>query len=226
MDLPLTILRPLLRSRTVWKLSGLTYASAVAATRGRFASAQDYLGESEQQMEPLIPYLRGARVLEFGCGLGGNLTSMTNLINAGLGVDVNAGYIRIARKIADKCGAGNVAFKVYNGKSLFPLGSFDFVFSVGVFERLPKPLVESYVTDLTGSVLSSGHLGLYFLMQRALGTTFTRWLGDSAYTFWTEPEVVRLLHSCGLQPTEKIDWGHFADFWICQRQDGRGRSET
>lgn len=191
-------LQSILRSSLAWRLSGLTYTSAVLATRGRILSVDDYLRESETHTSILRPYLStDCRVLEFGSGIGGNLIVNKGRFGFGVGIEINSGYLRIARTLSRRENAGNVEFLHYNGTEMPEHGRFDVVFSIGVFERLPKSDVSRYVHGLMQSLRPGGWLILYFLSTRAKGTKLTSCLGDEAYTFWELDEAAGLLHSAG-----------------------------
>lgn len=56
---------------------------------------------------------------------------------------------------------------------------------------------------------------LYFLMERAKGTKFTKRLGDSAYVFWKEDEIKKLLNDYNCKIIDLIH-AEFADFYICE----------
>lgn len=181
----------ILASNLVWRLSGLTYSSAVFATRGIHESPEKYIEDSQRQMASLASYFtRSSMVLEFGCGLGGNLIASHEGFSHGIGIDVNAGYVRIARRLAERFGVTNARFYAFK-EGHFPCFSrqFDFVFSLGVFERLPPARVRDYANRLSSLTQNSGSLALYFLSERARGTAFTARLGQEAYTFWTESSV-------------------------------------
>src|SRR5215831_17542977 len=89
------------------------------------------------------------RVLEFGCGPGGNLLALRPRLSSGVGVDINPGYIRHARRLARRGSGPRLDFLAYDGRALPPIGpAVDRVFAFGVFERLPAAATERYVRDV------------------------------------------------------------------------------
>lgn len=188
------VIRPLLRSTAAWRLSGLTYYSAVAATRGKYVPVRQYVEESRAQMSEVMADidLTGRRALEFGTGIGGNLIALAGRLSVGIGIDINRGYVRIAKRISKRLGVGNLSFQAYDGGELPNLGQFDLVFSIGVFERLPKSLVRSYLVQLRRALAPGGVIALYFLGEGAKSTEFVTRLGEESYVYWQEEEVRKL----------------------------------
>ena len=201
----------LMRSDLVWRASGLTYPTAVAATNSRVRTVSDYLALTRGHMAPLLPYFpQGGTFLEFGSGLGGNLVAVSHLAKAAIGLDVNPGYVRISRRIARQAGVTNVTFQSYDGVNVPQLGpQFDVVFSVGVFERLPHDRVGRYVSRLVSQLGGNGSAILYFLSPQAARTTFARRLGPKAYAPWDREEVLSLLTGCGLAVSSTIPFKPF-----------------
>ena len=56
---------------------------------------------------------------------------------------------------------------------------------------------------------------LYFLMEKAKGTEFTKKLGDSAYIFWKDAEIKELLTISGLKLLKILNLD-YADLYICE----------
>lgn len=190
----------MLRTDFVWRLTGLSYRTAVIATKGHYIPPADYpthcrrhtdyaIGESLTQ--------RGSRVLEFGCGIGGNLIAISPRIREGVGLDVNKGYVRIARRLATRVGCDNVRFVAYDGQTLPELGKFDLVFSLFVFERLPKESVRRYLRWMAASLAETGSMVAGFLTIEAKGSPFTRRLGDAAYVYWERAEAEKAIRELG-----------------------------
>ena len=215
----MSILKKILASQTVWNLSGLSYTTAVIATHGSYVSRSDYLVQCSRQMKLLEPYFDGSNViLEFGCGIGGNTISASKRASRAYGVDINSHYIKIAKKMASEAKVSNVEFISYDGIDLPPIKERpDTVFSIGVFERIPKTEVESYIHLLSKSLAPKGKLILYFLTKRAEGSQFTERLGDNAYTFWTESELKKLMTDLSLSITAWKRWP--ADPFTSERVD-------
>jgi hypothetical protein len=198
------------------------------ATRGSYLSVDDYVFQSLVQMRRLDSVIGNDKVvLEFGSGLGGNLISICNRIHHGIGIDVNPGYVRLARRIAARKGCSNLEFVHYNGTVVPRVPQADLVFSIGVFERLPKDQVCRYVHILAAHTKPEGVMALYFLSTRARGTQFTSRLGEDAYVYWEEDEVRALTKKAGLQLARIFDWSGIAHFAECRKSsDGMIRTDA
>lgn len=213
--------RRLLRSNAVWRLSGLTYTTAVRATRGRYVTPNDYLKDCKTQMTFLLPYIEPSMsVLELGCGIGGNLLALSPSFSEGLGLDTNPGYLRQGRRLAAKTGITNVSFSVYDGLNLTSLKVRPQVaFSIGVFERLTYTHVTSLVRQLLSAVPTGGLLAIYFLAERARNSKFSELLGSDAYVYWTGSDVQRLINELPgrLSTVEMVSW-EFADVYVLRKE--------
>src|SRR3954451_1205540 len=76
-----------------------------------------------------------ARVLEIGCGAGGNLMAMaaaTPGIDA-LGVDLAAGPVADGQRAIAEIGLANVELRHGDVRELEGLGTFDYIFAHGVY---------------------------------------------------------------------------------------------
>ena len=83
---------------------------------------------------------QGARVLDFGCGTGASTLGMAALLPAShiIGVEPDAGLVKLARRLAHNRRLSNVAFEVSPAPQALPqdLGTFDYVMLSAVFEHL------------------------------------------------------------------------------------------
>ena len=136
-------IKGVLSSKFVWRLTGLTYTTAVIATNGSYLSKMRYVNIGKEEMKIFSSYLnKDKTVLEFGCGLGKNLFGIANLVRMGYGIDINALYIRLAEKFAKKYNLNNLKFLKYDGLNFPDIPTVDLVFEKGVFERIDKTLVK------------------------------------------------------------------------------------
>jgi SAM-dependent methyltransferase len=82
----------------------------------------------------------GARVLDFGCGTGASTLGMAALLPTSrlIGVELDAGLVTLARRLARNRRLYNVAFEVSPEPHALPqnLGTFDYVMLSAVFEHL------------------------------------------------------------------------------------------
>jgi SAM-dependent methyltransferase len=204
-------IRRFLRSELAWRLSGLTFPTAVAATNGRVRTLSEYLELTRSHMAPLLRWFPlGGTFLEFGSGLGGNLFAVAPRAKSAYGLDINPHYVRIAKGIARRLGLANVAFRSYNGVIVPAVGpEFDVVFSMGVFERVPHDRAAGYVSGLVAQLRPGGSAVLYFLSPSALATTFVRRLGAEAYAPWNRGQVISLLEGRGLTVVDTVPFKTF-----------------
>ncbi len=86
---------------------------------------------------------QGARVLDFGCGVGGSALGMAALLPASqiIGVELDARLVRLARRLADNRRLSNVEIRVSPAADALPpdLGCFDYIMLSAVFEHLLPP---------------------------------------------------------------------------------------
>ena len=210
-------IRKLLSTRIIWRLSGMTYATAIIATHGYYLSPYDYRQAGKEEMSVLFSYFdKQKTVLEFGCGPGKNLFGIADKIDLGIGIDINSLYIKLAKRLANKYRITNLQLMKYDGIKFPDLSKVDIIFEKGVFERIPKSLVSYYIGQLKQKYLKDkGIMILYFLMEKAKGTKFSKRLGDSAYVFWEDGEIKMLLEKNRLKLMEILKL-NFADFYISE----------
>jgi len=206
-------IQSVLKSGLAWRVSGFTYPTAVYATKGRFLAVTPYLSYCQAENAKTIPehvFDRKCRALEFGCGLGGHLIALGHRLDAGVGVDVNRGYLRLARRLAQTRGLTNLTFLDYDGTHLPEVGKFDLILSVNVFERIPKHSVQQYISWMRSCLRPRGVMVLSFLHERAAKSSFVSLLGDQAYVYWTSEEVQETLAAAGFDIDDAFDWGRAA----------------
>lgn len=216
---PLTPLQRLLRTNLVWRLSGLSFATGVIATQGTRLDKKEYISRCARNVRPFVQLVDShANVLEFGCGLGGNLIALSPHIGRGVGIDINGLYLWHARRLARSERAANLEFRRYDG-CLLPTWeeSFDVVLSVGVFERISKADVRNYIASLAKFTRRGGRLVLYFLSRRAMDSEFVRRLGQSSYEYWSRGEAEQCVNDAGLTIQSILTW-EVADVIIADRQ--------
>jgi len=75
------MIKRLLRTKVIWSLTGLTYATAIIATHGKYVSKDKYLEEGKDGMPIFYKYFNSQSiVIEFGCGMGKNLFGIADKI--------------------------------------------------------------------------------------------------------------------------------------------------
>jgi len=211
------MIKKLLRTKLIWRLTGLTYATAVIATVGHNVSKDNYLRWGKEDMSMFSQYFNSQSiVIEFGCGLGRNLFGIADKIKFGYGIDVNPLYIRIANRLKKHYNIQNIKFLSYDGTHFPRLPKVDIILEYHVFERIPKNQVRIYVNELRDNYLSEdGIMILFFLMDRAKGSGLTKRLGDGAYVFWNNSEINQLLEKLNLESIRIIS-DEVADYYVCK----------
>lgn len=102
-------------------------------------------------------------LLEIGCGYGRLIYRLAPLVNRVTGVDVAPEPIEDARSFL--AGFRNVDLKQTNGVdlSVLPDASFDGVWSVTVFQHLPRAAVERYFDETRRVLRPGGRLCFQFM---------------------------------------------------------------
>ena len=106
------------------------------------------------------PDPRAARVLELGCGAGGNLLAMaaaTPGITA-VGVDLAREVIEEGRAAAEEVGIANVELRQGDVAALTAgeLGEFDYVIAHGVYSWVPEPLRDALLASVESHLAPDG----------------------------------------------------------------------
>jgi SAM-dependent methyltransferase len=79
----------------------------------------------------------GRRVLEFGCGTGGNALALASHAREVVGIDISRVAVDLASRIAEAKGVRNVQFRVENAEDVkLPDGAVDVVAGVGIIHHL------------------------------------------------------------------------------------------
>jgi SAM-dependent methyltransferase len=97
-----------------------------------------------------------ARVLELGCGSGGNLLPLAFASPGGrfVGIDLSASAIAEAKRRAGQLGLVNIEFIHRDIMEIAPtLGEFDYIIAHGVYSWVPDP-VRDHILRIYGSMLA------------------------------------------------------------------------
>lgn len=198
-----SMLSRLLGSGVVWRLSGLSYSTAVIATTGGYQDFSQYAASFRSRMSRFISLVdRNSFVLDFGTGLGGNLIGLSPTIKSGIGLDINPFYLTQATRICRKLGITNLRFVPYNGTEIPHLGLYDLIVSIGAFERIPKHVARNLLGQLSIQMSPRGKFILHMLTAESRQSSFGRLLGTQCYTWWNEPELNRLFDEMSVVPTD------------------------
>lgn len=91
------------------------------------------------------PPVATCRVLEIGCGVGGNLLPMAEALSGAtfLGIDISPRQIELGRNVASALGLANIELRVQDLLDLGPAdGKFDYILCHGVFSWVPPAVQE------------------------------------------------------------------------------------
>ena len=195
----------LVMSSAAWRLSGLSYQTAVLATTGTLQSKREYMRGMYVRAQKLAPFLpEKARVLDFGTGLGGNILACSRHIEWGVGIDINPFYIRHAKRLAQLNQCNNVTFRVYDGVTLPAIPGLNCTICIGVFERLLPAQVKHYLSQMCRILGSGSTLIVYFLTEEAKANGFGARLGQTNYVFWSEMALSGLFDDLKLSLLSRV----------------------
>lgn len=212
-------IQAVLRTDLIWRLSGISYPTAIIATTGRYISPAEYFEACSERMKRILPHLGApARLLEFGAGLGGNLVAVHTQIQTGYGIDINPFFTNIAKRLARKRSVTNIQFNTYDGTHLPMFDPLDAIFALGAFERIAKGHVGFYLSNLSEMLRPNGIIASYFLLDSA-ENQFGDWLlGTEAYSFWNREELGDIFQQCGLRLQREITWyGDLAGLFVLEK---------
>jgi SAM-dependent methyltransferase len=109
----------------------------------------------------------GCRVLELGCGAGGNLLPMAVGLPGStfVGIDTSRRAIEHAQAVTERLGLRNIAFEEISIEDYEPDGGFDYVIAHGVYSWVPAHVRERLLA-LCASVLTPA--GVAYVSYNAL----------------------------------------------------------
>lgn len=141
-----------------------------------FATGEEIIDEVMAHMSSLDVELRRGRALDFGCGAGRLTQPLTKYFAQTDGVDIAASMVELARRYnraGDRCAYHH---NTAEDLSLFPDGSFDFVFTEIVLQHMPPELMVRYVDEFI-RILKPGGLACFDIppgYARTMRGTLTR----------------------------------------------------
>jgi len=147
----------------MWDLASLTKITSMIAIMGTYSETHFYNIAEKQAME-ISKYIKPDDiVLDVGCGIGEFEKYLHEKCRDLYAVDITEGFLRIARK--EYHGVENLHFLKINGKDLkiFPNSYFNFIFCIGVFERIPKSIVIGYIKEFKRILNVNGRAYLQFV---------------------------------------------------------------
>jgi SAM-dependent methyltransferase len=151
----------------------------------------------EKEFEALKP---AGRVLEVGCGLGGNLVALGRHGVELAGVDISADMIALAEENTRRHGMVASLHKIDGSRINFPDESFDLVLTVTVLQHVTS---RDAVAQLADEMVRVTHSGGRLVIMEA---TLAPWEREPADVFHSVPrrkdEYVRLFRDRGLNLTQ------------------------
>lgn len=117
-----------------------------------------------QQSDNLVKLLKklklvnkNTEVLDIGCGVGRLEYRLAEDVKFCVGIDIAPSMVDLAKKYIT---ADNVEFLTGNGKSLKNLGDrrFDLIFSIIVFQHLPREILKNYIKESYQYLKNGGKL--------------------------------------------------------------------
>src|SRR4051812_46199373 len=120
-----------------------------------------------------------ARVLEIGCGAGGNLIAMAAATPglSALGVDLAAGPIADGQRAIAEIGLTNVELRRGDVRELPDLGEFDYVVAHGVYSWIPPDARDALLASIRSVLTPTGVA--YVSFNAEPGGYFRRMLRDA-----------------------------------------------
>src|SRR5829696_5245443 len=134
-----------------------------------------------------------ARVLEIGCGAGGNLIAMaaaTPGIRA-LGFDLAAGPVADGQRAIAEIGLENVELRHGDVRAVTDLGEFDYVIAHGVYSWIPADARDALLATIREHMVPNGIA--YISYNAEPGGYFRRMLRDAG-----------LWHARGVDPGDEV----------------------
>ena len=132
----------------------------------------------------------GARVLEIGCGAGGNLIAMATATPGitALGVDLASGPVADGRATIEAIGIDNIELRQGDISDLRDggLGEFDYVIAHGVYAWIPEPVRDDLLAAIHAHLAADGLAYVSYnanpggYMRRALRDAGLWFAGDAA----------------------------------------------
>lgn len=110
-----------------------------------FAYGREEIEQAMERLTGAVPECRMGRALDFGCGIGRVTQALAGWFRRVDGVDVSSVMVELARAHNDH--VGRVEYHVNDSRLPFRAGTFDFVYSMVVFQHMPVELQESYVRE-------------------------------------------------------------------------------
>ncbi len=131
---------------------------------------------------------RGARILDYGCGIGTDLTWLHCRGFRVEGLDGTPAFVREARRRNP-----DVPVTLQRFAAWAPSGVYDGIWANASLFHLPPGLLATELSKLRQALRLAGILGLSLAWGRRKNYLVNDWIPDRYCAGFTKPEVVRLL---------------------------------
>jgi SAM-dependent methyltransferase len=174
------------------------------------------------------------KALDFGCGVGRLTQALGDHFEQVVGVDISATMIERAREFNTKGDKCSYLHNPSDNLSVFPDGTFTFVYTNRVLQHIPRRLTEAYLGEFArilapGGVLffqlpSHASFGVKGLLIRLLPTRLLNWLRKGMEMNAIPRErIMHLLARSGLslvacEPERQPGSEGWASFFYCARR--------
>lgn len=141
------ILSSLIPQKIYWHIVGLVHPwESVLEGVNRPEELYKGSGPLVRILKKLKLINKNSEVLDIGCGVGRLEYKLAKEVKLCVGIDIAPSMIELAKKYIK---AENVDFVTVNGKNLTDLRNrqFDLIFSIIVFQHLPRDIFKSYIND-------------------------------------------------------------------------------
>lgn len=111
-----------------------------------------------------------ARALDIGCGSGIvlNLLAARGQLAQGTGLDLNRAAIKAAQAVAQRQGAGALAFHAVAAGDALPSGPYEAVLMVDVLHHVPPPMQKGLFLEAAARLVPGGRLVYKDMAERPL----------------------------------------------------------
>ncbi len=135
---------------------------------------------------------RPRRVLDYGCGVGRVLVHLARRAEQAVGCDVSPGMLEEAQTNCARYGVDNVQFvRADDDRGSALRGTFDFIYSDGVFQHIAPARVDVIVRGLLDRLDDGGIAALGFVTDAPTVRRVGRWVKRNVPGFNAVVEYVR-----------------------------------
>ena len=159
------------------------------------AARKEFFRTGEHQLEQTLQIIserfdrnfNPTRALDYGCGVGRVLVPLARRVGQVVGCDISSSMLDEARTNCSLSGVTNVSFVRADDRLSAVAGSFDFIFSDGVFQHIHPQRVDLILRTLLDRLQEGGIGAVGFVIDTPPVQRFARWINR------TVPFVDRLV---------------------------------